>query len=571
MAMNKHDEQHRANVTGYERKIDRIYRNIVSQAAVIGLSLPDFNPDTMFAFSDYPVATKRVEKLLKEFQSELSSVVVDGIATEWALANAKNDELVRQAFGSSVDKFSQELHRRYFSNNDSAREAFARRKINGLNLSDRVWKYTEQFKAEIELGLDAGLRDGLSASELSRELRQYLQYPDKLFRRVRDEHGILQLSKRAAAFHPGRGVYRSSYKNARRLAATETNMAYLTADYERWQQLDFVVGIRVTLSHNHTLNGHPFVDICDELSAPAGSTNIRGKGCYPKDFKFTGWHPLCRCHAVSILKTDEEIDEDLQRILDGEPLDDKSVNRVEEVPKEFKQWLKDNEERIAKAKSLPYFLSNNRSFVEESVFLNRDTVQFMIAVSRVGDRLQALAENVAQKYDAVCTPINYKTKASIMRKVKLERQNPLTPNFKPSDLKDAVRTTIITEKNNIENIISVLSQDYGVKALGNKAIKRQYGNSYIGYTGNIVNIKLSSDVTGEIQINTPKMIYAKEKPEDAQRILGIDAWNAIRKETGMEGGLGHKYYEEWRVLDRTSKAAQAIARKSIEYYSHFIE
>lgn len=67
---------------------------------------------------------------------------------------------------------------------------------------------------------------------------------------------------------------------------------------------------------------------------------------------------------MSILKTDEEIDEDLQRILDGEPLDGKSVNRVEEVPKEFKQWLKDNEERIARAKSLPYFIKDNRKVID---------------------------------------------------------------------------------------------------------------------------------------------------------------------------------------------------------------
>ena len=147
--------------------------------------------------------------------------------------------------------------------------------------------------------MDVGIRNGLSADDMSQELRQYLKYPDKLFRRVRDEHGELQLSKRAAAFHPGRGVYRSSYKNARRLAATETNIAYMTADYERWQQLDFVVGIEIKLSNNHTLNGMPFTDICDKL-----------KGRYPKDFKFTGWHPHCRCRAVTILKTDDEIAED---------------------------------------------------------------------------------------------------------------------------------------------------------------------------------------------------------------------------------------------------------------------
>lgn len=65
---------------------------------------------------------------------------------------------------------------------------------------------------------------------------------------------------------------------------------------------------------------------------------------------------------MSILKTDEEIDEDLRRILDGEPLDGKSVNQVEEVPIEFKQWLNDNAERITKASSrgtLPYFIRNN--------------------------------------------------------------------------------------------------------------------------------------------------------------------------------------------------------------------
>ena len=42
----------------------------------------------------------------------------------------------------------------------------------------------------------------------------------------------------------------------------------MTADYERWQQLDFVVGIRIELSNNHTLNDKKFHDICDELSEP---------------------------------------------------------------------------------------------------------------------------------------------------------------------------------------------------------------------------------------------------------------------------------------------------------------
>lgn len=363
MATNKYDRRHQSNLSAYEREIDRLYRQIITQSVAIGLSLPEIKPDTLFSFDDYPAIRQRVEKLLQKLQNGLSSIILNGIKSEWTLANNKNSELARQVFGDNVGKLTQEQYRRYFSTNDSAREAFEKRKVNGLNLSDRVWRYTDQFKAEIELGLDVGIRNGLSADELSRDLRNYLQHPDKLFRRVRDEHGELQLSKHAAAFHPGRGVYRSSYKNARRLAATETNMAYMTADYERWQQLDFIVGIRIELSNNHTLNGQPFTDICDRLSAPLGSKNTSGKGCYPKDFKFTGWHPLCRCHVVSILKTDEEIAEDTRRILDGEPLDGKSVNRVDDVPQEFKQWLKDNEERAKRSYSVPYFIKDNPKYL----------------------------------------------------------------------------------------------------------------------------------------------------------------------------------------------------------------
>ena len=71
-------------------------------------------------------------------------------------------------------------------------------------------------------------------------------------------------------------------------------------------------------------------------------------------------------------------------------------------------------------------------------------------------------------------------------------------------------------------------------------------------------------------MNTAKMIYAKEKPEDAMRIIGEGLWNKIRKETGIEGGLGHKYYEQWRLLDPNSEEAKKIVKLSVEYYKHFI-
>ncbi|MCQ2058681.1 MAG: ADP-ribosyltransferase domain-containing protein [Bacteroidaceae bacterium] len=351
------EKKHKANIAGYERKIDTLYKDVIKEAVKLSHTVGALDEDSIFSFDKHPSLRPRVDKLFKEMNDSMFGIIANGVRSEWTLSNNKNDELARAVFGNNVGRLTQAQYRKYFSNNDAAREAFIQRKENGLKLSDRVWQYTNQFKNEIELGLDVGIRNGLSADAMSRDLRMWLKNPDDLFRRVRDEHGNLQLSKRAAAYHTGRGVFRSSYKNARRLAATETNIAYRTSDFERWQQLDFVVGIEIHLSNNHTLINskgipEPFTDICDKL-----------QGRYPKTFKFTGWHPHCRCFATSILKTDEEMKRDRERMLRGEePLQD-SVNTVKDVPEEFRQWVEENKERAKGWGSMPYFIRQNPQYV----------------------------------------------------------------------------------------------------------------------------------------------------------------------------------------------------------------
>lgn len=366
--MNKYDKAHIQNLAAIERQIEAIYQSAIREAARLGVSLGAINPDKVFSFADYPVTKGRVDKLLQGLKNRLYTCIVNGINAEWTLSNNKNNELARQVFGDNVGKLSQQQYRRYFSTNDEARKAFIQRKTNGLKLSDRVWNYTTGFQREIELGLDVGIRNGMSVADMTKELGLFLKHPDKLFRRVRDEHGNLNPSKRASEFHPGRGVYRSSYMNARRLAATETNIAYRTSDYLRWQDMDFVVGIRVVMSNNHTCLGrdgkpHPFTDICDELSAPLNFDKNSKQGCYPKDFKFTGWHPHCRCHVLSILKTAEEMAEDDKRIDRGEELRCESENKVTEPPKEFTAWLSDNKSRIEQAEQLPNFIADNKKLL----------------------------------------------------------------------------------------------------------------------------------------------------------------------------------------------------------------
>ena len=347
--LNKWERQHLKNLLSYQAMIDEIYNTAAREAAAIGVSIHKINPNRAFSFADYPSTARRIETLLESLKLGLQTVIVNSVRSEWTLANNKNNELCNQVFGDNVGKLPQAAYRKYFSSNPEALEAFTQRKVAGLRLSDRVWNYTNQFKDEIEMGLDVGIRDGLSADEMSRQLRTFLKYPDKLFRRVRDKDGNLQLSKRAAAFHPGQGVYRSSYKNARRLAATESNIAYRTADYLRWQELDFVVGILIEPSKS---NHEP--DICDDL-----------KGRYPKDFKWTGWHPHCRCHALTILKTKQEMARDTQRILQGEEPLSESVNQVSAIPDVFNAWIDENRERAKGWASMPYFVRDNPQYVSD--------------------------------------------------------------------------------------------------------------------------------------------------------------------------------------------------------------
>lgn len=346
---------HRLHLEAYSRMIAGAYDKAIYEAVAVAVTIHGVKPPEgeIFTFDKHPAAKKRIEGVMAGLQKRMQGIIEQGVRAEWTLANNKTDALVKRVYGKSLETMPEERKRLLLSNNEDAREAFIQRKEKGLGLSDRVWKYTEQFKSEIEMGLDIGIRGGKSADELSRSLRGFLREPNNLFRRVRDEHGQLKLSARAKAYHPGQGVYRSSYKNALRLAATETNIAYRTADHERQQALDFVVGIEVHLSGNHTLNGKPFKCMCDDLV-----------GKYPKDFKFTGWHPNCRCYTTPILKTPEEMATDTQKLLRGEPTDGRSVNAVGDVPEGFKAWLSENKGRIDGGASLPYFIRDNRPWVD---------------------------------------------------------------------------------------------------------------------------------------------------------------------------------------------------------------
>lgn len=800
------DAAHYKTTTAYTRAVNALFDKATSDIAEVA-HRENYDPDKPFDFDDYPKAKAQLQKVVKGLARKMQSVIETGSRRQWLFACHKNDEFIASIIDTT--KLTKGRLQKMQDRNLDALQSFQARKVGGMSLADRVWKYTEQYKAQIELGLDVGLGEGRSAAQLSRDLRQNLQDPNRLFRRVRDKRGNLQLSKAAKAFHPGQGVYRSSYKNAMRLTRSEINMAYREADHLRWQQLDFVVGFEV-----HRSNHEPKCKcvLCERLV-----------GKYPKWFKFKGWHPQCLCYATAILMDEDDFDKqelsDLKSALKGTEYRKLSAkNEVTELPDGFKDWVAENETKQANWASTPYFIKDNfidgllskgvkftpsdfkpaqdtiapakvevpkqdnsfdyskrnealdayisgdamwlnnylrgrgdfgeldkweqkildeltavtkldkvgertlwRSvdaraifgdmtdgdfedlagrilYGDNNKFVLEKTQRFMDVVGKeitekgfmsttkskevaaawgdysgsntpvlmkirttantrgvdvekytlahnaeveqsqaqkeillrrgqrykvvgikeldgqicveveliddadrssaqaprsqeqaqaiqkrwdersasrliakseeIKDEVQAFAISVAAEFGGRVTPVNLKTRASIIRKLSTAEVN-----HDAHAIKDAVRTTIIVDSDKVEGVRSYFKQ---IKSSGGNVqrIKVQAGSVFLGYTGTIVNINGANGLTAEIQVNTPKMIYAKEPPEDAKRIIGEALWRKIRRETGLPGGLGHKYYEQYRLLtyeQQQSELGREIARKSEEYYSHFKE
>lgn len=354
MQLRGFDAEHYAATERYARQIERLYNTACDEFARIGAGMEE--TEAVFSFDKLPKTKKQAQGILTRLVSKMQAVITTGTKAEWLAACKKNDAFIAAILRTA--KLTKEEVEQYQSRNLEALRAFQRRKVEGLGLSERVWRYAGELKDAMELGIDVALGEGKSAQELSRDLRSYLKEPHRLYRRVRDKGGNLRLSKAAKLYHPGQGVYRSSAKNAQRLARTEVNMAYRESEFLRWQKLDFVVGFRVMLSNNHTTTNSkgekiPLVDICDELW-----------GDYPKTFKFTGWHPQCRCFVVPIMSDYDEYNQDranrLKAIVRKAKYESLPSRRtITDVPAKFREYIDSIKERAKGWKSMPYYIRDN--------------------------------------------------------------------------------------------------------------------------------------------------------------------------------------------------------------------
>jgi hypothetical protein len=339
-----------------EKQILKIY-----QQAMVQVSMKAYNvnlQDKPFSLSLYPLLNKFIEGKVNSLYRDIYSQIVKSVTDAWNLSNQKNDEFVDKRFADK-HKPVKGVRQILYDPNIKALEQFINRKDSGLNLSSRVWNSVQPFKKEMEQALGLGVAKGKSATALATELKKYLNEPDKLFRRAKGDDGKLRLSKAAQNYHPGQGVYRSSYQNSLRLTRTETNIAYRSSDYERWQNMPFVLGTEIRLSAQHKFkysHGRLVCEICEKL-----------KGKYPKDFRFSGWHPSCMCYQIPILMTEKEYDKYEDMLLGIKEFDISKLPQIKKPPSAFYDYLDKHGEQIAGWSNTPYWIKDNTKYIESSV------------------------------------------------------------------------------------------------------------------------------------------------------------------------------------------------------------
>ena len=128
---------------------------------------------------------------------------------------------------------------------------------------------------------------GLSGAEFYQHAKTFLLLPNvdmrtRAWREFFEKHP------------PGRGVYRSAYKNVQRVLRTEANRAYRAGIQAYAGRVTWAGGIKWNLSAAHKDR-----DICDWL---ASADNGLGAGVYEVGNAPDSGHPHCLCYLTIIPK-----------------------------------------------------------------------------------------------------------------------------------------------------------------------------------------------------------------------------------------------------------------------------
>jgi hypothetical protein len=280
--------------------------------------------------------------LIKDFCSNSGQIFnstceLGGIAENWGISFDQNDQIVSDYLWKIANS-DEQYHSNYQKlHNLNALKMFINRTTDTKFLCDMIWKLEEGYCAELKIFLGIGIAYGEGAQVTGRQIRQYIENPEALFRRTRDKEGNLILNKTAKGDHPNKELLKSAYENVVKIIASLNNQSYLLADHNRWLNMDMIIGIRISTSGVHETK-----DICDELA-----------GVYPKTFILLGWHLCCHCHVTPVMGSETNF---MAYLRGAEKLDNAQIT---EMPENFINYVERNRDQIAKMKIQPDWVKYN--------------------------------------------------------------------------------------------------------------------------------------------------------------------------------------------------------------------
>lgn len=422
----------------YNRRLGMLYSSYIKKLASLDYGDDVLENDILFNFDNYPTLRKRLDDIFNDYYANSMLCIKSGITDGVALAyNHDNADL--SGFSVMSDKALSAARK-------TAAETFIASRLHsdkGLNLAQRIWNYCQQTKSEFEVAMSNviadGMKDGTSAEDIGRQIRQYLKEPDMMYRRYHTVQRLANGQKKDVVTwrrkriidgkvrfveepleKVGQGVYRSSRMNALRVARTEINAAYHTTRNERWANEPFVIGQHIHVSPQH--DPEEDADICDEL-----------EGYYPKDFVWNSWHPQCMCTSDPVMISGDEREQFYKRLLNGEDMSNYvSPNRIKDVPDQYKRYIEDNADKIVdayKRDKLAWHLVNNKSYWTRFLDATQRKQMGADAMSR-HEAIQEIAKARHAKRDANKIQKNWTLRRSAMY---MERMNEVIGHLTYSD------------------------------------------------------------------------------------------------------------------------------------------
>ena len=174
-----------------ENQLKALYGNAYAEVLKLATVRNAIESGAEFSWKGNPLAERQLNQQLELLSNRASRTIQNGITGGWKEGESDVKDEILERFGKKenkkeVNNVIEDAVKQQRQKGVTA-HTFANEKRGGLNVSGRVWKLGGNAKKELEVIIQNGIIEGKSADEVTRGLKDYLNEPDKLYRRVKNK------------------------------------------------------------------------------------------------------------------------------------------------------------------------------------------------------------------------------------------------------------------------------------------------------------------------------------------------------------------------------------------------